>query len=80
MKIGISIDLDDKSRYGRFGEQMFSKLVKHGFSCIDCNISGTNTWYYTMDKAEMETEINGTGGYSFAVAYLHSGSICARIH
>ena len=57
MKVGISVDLDDKSRFGRFGEKMFLKLADHGFSYIDCNISGTNAWYYTMDDAEMKKAI-----------------------
>ena len=57
MRIGMSVDIDDKSRYGRFGSEMFMKLKEHGFSSIDCNLSGTNAWYYTMDEAEMETEL-----------------------
>ncbi|MBR4720388.1 MAG: sugar phosphate isomerase/epimerase [Clostridia bacterium] len=51
MKIGIEFNLFN-SGYCRYGDKKYLKLKEHGFSCIDFNMSNTNTEIYTSSAAE----------------------------
>ena len=51
MKIGIEFNLFN-SGYCRYGDEKYIKLKEHGFSCIDFNMSSTNTEIYTSSAAE----------------------------
>lgn len=46
MKIGIKFNIFN-SGYCRYGDKKYIKLKEHGFSCIDFNMTSTNTELYT---------------------------------
>jgi len=58
MRIGISTNLLDTSGYGRFGEQMYEKLIERGYSCTDYSMSGTETHLYTLPWEEAAECLN----------------------
>lgn len=51
MKIGIEFNLFH-SGYCRYGDRKYQKLKEHGFSCIDFNMSNTNTDLYTSPASD----------------------------
>ena len=50
MKIGIEFNIFD-SGYLRYGDDKYKKMKEHGFSCIDFNMTSTNTEIYTNPAA-----------------------------
>ncbi len=54
MKIGISINPNDKLGYGRFENMLYKKIKEHGFDCIDYNMADTNSWIYTSSLEELK--------------------------
>ena len=51
MKIGIEFNIFN-SGYCRYGDKKYIKLKEHGFSCIDFNMSNTNTEIYTFPESD----------------------------
>ncbi|MBE7060699.1 MAG: sugar phosphate isomerase/epimerase [Ruminococcaceae bacterium] len=51
MKIGIEFNIFN-SGYCRYGDKKYIKLKEHGFSCIDFNMSNTNTEIYTSPESD----------------------------
>ena len=51
MKIGTEFNIFS-SGYCRYGDKKYIKLKKHGFSCIDFNMSNTNTELYTSPLSD----------------------------
>ena len=51
MKIGTEFNIFS-SGYCRYGDDKYKKLKEHGFSCIDFNMSNTNTALYTSPIAD----------------------------
>ncbi len=51
MKIGIEFNIFS-SGYCRYGDDRYKKLKEHGFSCINFNMSNTNTELYTSPEAD----------------------------
>ena len=51
MRIGIEFNIF-KSGYCRYGDKKYIKLREHGFSCIDFNMSSTNTAIYTSSAPD----------------------------
>ena len=51
MKIGIEFNVFSSGDC-RYGDDRYKKLKEHGFSCIDFNMSNTNTALYTSTKAD----------------------------
>lgn len=51
MKIGIEFNILN-SGYCRYGDKKYIKLKEHGFSCIDFNMSNTNTEIYTSPASD----------------------------
>ena len=51
MKIGIEFNVFS-SGYCRYGDKKYIKIREHGFSCIDFNMSNTNTAIYTSPAAD----------------------------
>ena len=49
MKIGISLDIFDSS-YGRWLDDKYLKIKEHGFSCMDFNMSDTNSAIYSLPE------------------------------
>jgi len=54
MKIGIQTCLFDEQGYGRWGEDTYKKLKEHGFSCLDYNMSNTDTVIYTASQEKSD--------------------------
>ena len=51
MKIGTEFNIFS-SGYCRYGDKKYIKLKEHGFSCIDFNMSNTNTELYTSPASD----------------------------
>ena len=51
MKIGTEFNIFN-SGYCRYGDNKYIKLKEHGFSCIDFNMSNTNTEVYTSAESD----------------------------
>lgn len=51
MKIGIEFNIFN-SGYCRYGDKKYIKLKEYGFSCIDFNMSNTNTEIYTSPASD----------------------------
>ena len=51
MKIGIEFNIFN-SGYCRYGDKKYIKLKEHGFSCIDFNMSNTNTEIYNSPASD----------------------------
>ena len=51
MKIGIEFNIFNRG-YCRYGDKKYIKLKEHGFSCIDFNMSNTNTVLYTSPASD----------------------------
>ena len=54
MKIGIQTDLLDTTGYGRWKENMYTKLKTHGYDCTDFPMANTNTPIYSLPLEEAE--------------------------
>lgn len=50
MRIGIEFNIFD-SGYLRYGDDKYKKMKEHGFSCVDFNMTSTNTELYTNPAA-----------------------------
>lgn len=53
MKIGVTVNLFDNG-YGRFGENIYSKINEHGFCTIDFSMADTNSLLYTIEQKDIE--------------------------
>ena len=51
MKIGTEFNIFN-SGYCRYGDKKYIKLKEHGFSCVDFNMSSTNTEIYTSPLSD----------------------------
>lgn len=52
MKIGIQTDLLDIYGYGRWKEDMYNKIKKHGYDCTDLPMANTDTPIYALPIEE----------------------------
>lgn len=57
MKIGISYDPFDRSRFARFGDQRFQKLRACGFEAVDYGMANTETPLYRWSEDELNAFI-----------------------
>ena len=53
MKIGIGV-----GSYGRYGEDRYNMLSKHGFECVDYNMMATDYFPYCDSLAETERKLS----------------------
>lgn len=53
MKIGISINVFDGG-YGRYGENIYSKVREQGFSAVDFSMADTNSLLYTIEQKDIQ--------------------------
>ena len=53
MKIGISENMNSYAN-GRWKEKTYEKMSEHGYSAVDYNLAGTNTFVYTMSEEEAD--------------------------
>lgn len=54
MKIGITADTFDTRGYGRWRDDTYIKLKRHGFSCSDFDMSNTDSEIYTLPQADSD--------------------------
>ena len=74
MKIGISLNPYGDT-YGRYGNDKFSVIRKHGYNAVDYDIADTTTELYSLNDRALIQRVNAEKNLPRTICVVETGEV-----